>query len=180
MKQLLKVTTERALRYLDELNDRNVAPRPETIVNLKRLDEPLPETPTDPEAVIALLDEIGSPATVATAGPRYFGFVVGGSLPATVAANWLATVWDQNAGVVALSLIAAKLEEVSMHWLLDILGLPSNCDVGFVTCATQANFSGLAAARHALLAKQGWDVEAQGLFGAPPITIVVLLYFFHD
>ncbi len=173
MKELLKVTTERALRYLDDLKNRNVAPKPEAIANLRKFDEPLPETPTDPEQVIKMLDEIGSPATVATAGSRYFGFVVGGSLPATVAANWLAAVWDQNAGVVALSPIAAKLEEVSMHWLLDLLGLPPDCGVGFVTCATQANFSGLAAARHALLARQGWDVESKGLFGAPPITVVV-------
>lgn len=173
MKHLLKETTDRALRYSDGLNDRSVAPSPEAIANLRRLDEPLPEVPTDPEAVVALLDEIGSPATVATAGSRYFGFVIGGSLPATVAANWLATVWDQNAGIVALSPIAAKLEEVAMRWVLDVLGLPSDCGVGFVTCATQANFSGLAAARHAILAQQGWDVEAKGLFGAPPITVVV-------
>lgn len=173
MNHLLKATADRALRYLDELKNRNVAPRPDAIANLWRFDELLPEAPTDPEEVVALLDEIGSPATMATAGSRYFGFVVGGSLPATVAANWLATVWDQNAGVVALSPIAAKLEEVAMHWLLDVLKLPSNCGVGFVTCATQANFSGLAAARHTLLARQGWDVEAKGLFGAPPVTVVV-------
>lgn len=173
MKHLLKATADRAWRYLDELKNRNVAPGPDAIANLRRFDEPLPEMPTDPKEVVALLDEIGSPATMATAGSRYFGFVVGGSLPATVAANWLATVWDQNAGVVALSPIAAKLEEVAMRWLLNVLKLPSDCGVGFVTCATQANFSGLAAARHALLARQGWDVEARGLFGAPPIRVVV-------
>ncbi|MEW6367873.1 MAG: pyridoxal-dependent decarboxylase [Acidobacteriota bacterium] len=173
MEQLLKTTAERARRYLDGLSRRNVAPAPQAIADLRRLDEPLPERPTDPGAVLALLDEIGSPATVATAGSRYFGFVIGGSLPATVAANWLATAWDQNAGVVALSPIAAKLEEVAMRWLLDVLGLPSHSGAGFVTCATQANFSGLAAARHALLARRGWDVERLGLFGAPPIKVVV-------
>jgi glutamate/tyrosine decarboxylase-like PLP-dependent enzyme len=173
MEHLLKTTAERAQRYLDGLNSRSVGPPPEGIANLQRLDEPLPEAPTDPEVVVALLDEIGSPATVATAGPRYFGFVCGGSLPATVAANWLATAWDQNAGVVALSPVAAKLEETAMGWLLDVLRLPSDCGVGFVTCATQANLSGLIAARHALLARQGWDVEAEGLFGAPPIKVVV-------
>src|SRR5262249_10303965 len=94
-------------------------------------------------------------------------------LPATLAANWLTSTWDQNAGLAILSPIAAKLEEVAMGWLTDLLGLPSECGVGFVTCATQANFSGLAAARHALLARQGWNVDAQGLFGAPPITVVV-------
>jgi glutamate/tyrosine decarboxylase-like PLP-dependent enzyme len=120
-----------------------------------------------------LLDEIGSPATVATAGGRFFGFVVGASLPAALAANWLAGAWDQNTGLAVLSPINAKLEQVAMGWLYDVLQLPSGCGVGFVTCATQANFSGLAAARHAILARQGWDVETQGLFGAPPITVVV-------
>ncbi|MBI2840821.1 MAG: aminotransferase class V-fold PLP-dependent enzyme [Acidobacteria bacterium] len=173
MNHLLKATAERAWRYLDGLDDRSVAPSADAIATLRRLDEPLPEGPTDPQAVVALLDEVGSPATVATAGSRYFGFVVGGALPATVAANWLATAWDQNAGVAALSPIAAKLEEVAMRWLLDVLRLPAPCGVGFVTCATQANFAGLAAARHALLARQGWDVEKLGVFGAPPITVVV-------
>src|SRR5438093_1205529 len=93
--------------------------------------------------------------------------------PWPVAANWLAGAWDQNAGIVALSPIAAKLEEVAMRWMLGLLGLPQACGAGFVTCATQANFAGLAAARHALLARQAWDVETQGLFGAPPITVVV-------
>src|SRR5438132_2165607 len=138
-----------------------------------QLIEPLPEAPTDPEAVIAQLDELGSPATMASAGGRFFGFVVGSSLPATLAANWLAGAWDQNAGIVVLSPIAAKLEEVAMRWMLGLLGLPPECGAGFVTCATQANFAGLAAARHALLARRGWDVETQGLFGAPPITVFV-------
>src|SRR5881409_3044835 len=173
MKDLLRTTAERAARYLAGLKNRGVAPSPEALANLARLDEPFPEHPTDAAKVIALLDEIGSPATVASAGGRFFGFVVGGSLPATVAASCLAAAWDQNAGIVALSPIAARLEEVAMRWLLDVLGLPPACGVGFVTCATQANFSALAAARHALLARRGWNVEAQGLFGAPPISVVV-------
>ena len=173
MDHLLTSTAERAIRYLNGLDSRSVFPTAETLNVLSRLDEALPEQPTDPEDVIILLDEVGSPATVASAGSRYFGFVVGGSLPATVAANWMAAAWDQNAGIVALSPVAAKLEEVAMSWLLDVLGLPPECGVGFVTCATQANFSGLAAARHAILARQGWDVERQGLFGAPPIQVVV-------
>src|SRR2546429_8547014 len=173
MKALLRTAAERAARYLADLKDRGVAPRPEALANLRRLDEPLPEHPTDPAAVIRLLDEIGSPARMASAGGRFFGFVVGGSLPAAVAASNLAAAWDQNAGIVVLSPIAARLEQVAMRWLLDVLGLPPACGVGFVTCATQANFSGLAAGRHALLARRGWNVEAQGLFGAPPITVVV-------
>ena len=173
MERLLRTTAERAWRYRQNVSHRNVAPTPEAIANLRRLDEPLSEHPTDSESVIALLDEIGSPATMASAGGRFFGFVVGSSLPASLAANWLAGAWDQNAGIVVLSPIAAKLEEVAMRWMLDLLGLPPGCGAGFVTCATQANFAGLAAARHALLARQGWQVETQGLFGAPPITVVV-------
>ena len=171
--ELLRATVERALRYLDGLNDRGVAPSPEALANLRRLDEPFPDEPGDAGAVISLLDEVGSPATMATAGGRYFGFVVGAALPATVAANWLAGAWNQNAGLAVISPIAAKLEDVVMGWLLDVLRLPPACGVGFVTNATQANLSGLAAARHALLARQGWNVEAQGLFGAPPIRVVV-------
>src|SRR5437870_10552868 len=173
MQRLLKSTAERGARYLDSLRERTVAPTPEAVANLRRFDEPPPEAPTDPEAVIALLDEFGAPATMASAGGRFFGFVVGSSLPAPLAATWLAGAWDQNAGIVVLSPIAAKLEAVAMRWMLGLLGLPPECGAGFVTCATQANFAGLAAARHALLARQGWDVETRGLFGAPPITGVV-------
>src|SRR5437870_10389602 len=173
MKDLLRTTAERAARYLAGLKDRGVAPTPEALANLGRLEEALPERPTDPSAVIALLDEVGSPATIGSAGGRFFGFVVGGSLPAAVAAGNLAAAWVQNAAIVALSPIAARLEEVAMRWLLDVLGLPRAAGVGFVTCATQANLSGLAAARHALLARRGWNVETRGLFGAPPITVVV-------
>lgn len=173
MEQLLRLTAERASRYLESLEDRGVAPTPEALQALSRLDEPFPEEATDAETVLALLDEIGSPATMATAGRRFFGFVVGGSLPAALAANWLAGAWDQNAGLAVLAPIAAKLELVAMRWLTGVLGLPGGCGVGFVTCATQANFAGLAAARHALLARKGWNVEADGLFGAPPITVVV-------
>ena len=123
--------------------------------------------------MIELLDRIGSPATIASAGGRYFGFVTGGSLPATVAANWLAAAWDQNTTLAVMSPIGAKLETVASRWIVDLLGFPSTCGVGFVTSATMANLCGLAAARHALLARQGWDVEARGLFDAPPITVVV-------
>ncbi|MCI0711167.1 MAG: aminotransferase class V-fold PLP-dependent enzyme [Chloroflexi bacterium] len=169
----LTSVAELATRYLHTLETRKVAPTSEALQNLSRLDEPFPDFSTDANTVISLLDEIGSPATLASAGPCFFGFVVGGSLPVALAANWLAGAWDQNAGLVSLSPIAAKLEEVAMRWLIDVLQLPAGCGAGFVTCATQANFSGLAAARHALLARQGWNVEAQGLFGAPPITVVV-------
>jgi glutamate/tyrosine decarboxylase-like PLP-dependent enzyme len=110
---------------------------------------------------------------MASAGGRFFGFVIGGALPATVAANWLAATWDQNAGLVVTSPTNAALENVSLRWVKDILHLPMQSAGGFVTCATSANFSALAAARHTLLAHAGWDVEAKGLFGAPPLTVVV-------
>jgi glutamate/tyrosine decarboxylase-like PLP-dependent enzyme len=107
------------------------------------------------------------------AGPRFFGFVIGGSLPAALAANWLATAWDQNAGLFAATPISALLEEVSLAWLIDALKLPPGCGGAFVTGATVANFTALAAARHAVLARVGWDVEAKGLFGAPEIQVVI-------
>jgi glutamate/tyrosine decarboxylase-like PLP-dependent enzyme len=110
---------------------------------------------------------------VATSGGRYFGFVVGSSLPATLAANWLAGAWDQNAGGFIQSPAASRLEAVATKWMLDVLGLPDNCGAGFVTCATTANVSALAAARHALFTRKGWDVDKRGLFGAPAVTVVV-------
>lgn len=173
MQELLEDAARRAIGYLAGLPERRVAPAPEAVARLGELFEPFPEGPTDPQAVLALLDEIGSPATVASAGGRYFGFVTGGSLPASLAANWLAGAWDQNAGLYVMSPVVAALEEVVQGWLVDLFGFPAGTGVGFVTGATMANFSGLAAARHAVLARQGWDVEARGLFGAPPITVVV-------
>jgi glutamate/tyrosine decarboxylase-like PLP-dependent enzyme len=143
------------------------------VERLKLLDTPLQDEPVEPLEVLRQLDEIASPATVASAGGRYFGFVIGGSLPAALAANLLAGAWDQNAGLQVASPATSALEEICRKWLLSLLGLPAGSGVGFVTGATMANFAGLAAARHALLERQGWDVEARGLFGAPPITVVV-------
>src|SRR5437667_5590196 len=170
---LLDDASGRARRYLAALDSRAVAPSPGALAALAGFDGPLPERASSPDRVLAELDELGSPATVASAGRRYFGFVTGGSLPVTVAASWLASAWDQNAGLVACSPIGAKLEQVALDWLKDLFHLPRDSGGGFVTSATAANFSALAAARHALLARAGWDVEAQGLFGAPPITVVV-------
>lgn len=173
MDELLKLATERAINYQQNLNNRSVAPTPEAISRLKELDIPLQDEPIEPEEVVRLLDEIGSPATTATTGGRYFGFVMGGSLPAAQASSWLLDTWDQNAGLNVMSPISIALEDISLRWLLDVLGLPKGCGASFVTGATMANFAGLAAARHALLKREGWDVEAQGLFGAPEITVVV-------
>ncbi len=173
MKDLLRDVAERAGDYLQTLDNRSVIPSPEAIDRLRQLDEPLPDEPTEPDQVLALLDELGSPATVASAGGRYFGFVTGGSLPAALAANWLAGAWDQNVGLVVMSLSGAALERIALRWLLEVLALPPEAGAGFVTGATMANFTALAAARHTLLQRLGWDVESQGLFGAPPITVVV-------
>jgi glutamate/tyrosine decarboxylase-like PLP-dependent enzyme len=173
MRDLLNLTAETAARYLENLKDRSVAPSPEAVAGLKELYEPTPERPMDAGCVLETLDRIGSPATTGMAGPRHFGFVIGGSLPAALAANWLAGAWDQCPGVFVASPIGAVLEEVSLGWLLDVLKLPAGSGCGFVTGATMANFSALAAARHTVLARAGWNVEADGLFGAPPITVVV-------
>jgi glutamate/tyrosine decarboxylase-like PLP-dependent enzyme len=173
MHDLLHMTAKRALDYLDGLDTRGVAPTPEALARLAELGGPLPDAPTDSAEIIALLDQVGSPATVASTGGRYYGFVVGGALPAALAATWLAAAWDQNAGTAVLSPVAAAIETITQGWLLDLLALPGESGVGFVTGATMANLSALAAARHAVLERASWDVESQGLFGAPPITVLV-------
>ncbi|HTM47736.1 MAG TPA: pyridoxal-dependent decarboxylase [Bryobacteraceae bacterium] len=173
MRELLKHTAEIAARYLETLDGRGVAPTAEALARLADLDELLPDEPRDPAAVLDELDRIGSPATMGMAGRRYFGLVIGGSLPAALAANWLAGAWDQCPGLFAASPIGTVLEEVSLGWLLDVLKLPAESGAGFVTGATTANFTALAAARRSVLKRVGWDVEADGLFGAPPVTVVV-------
>jgi glutamate/tyrosine decarboxylase-like PLP-dependent enzyme len=173
MRVLLEQTAERAITYLEGLDARGVAPTADAVARLEAFDQPLPDGPGDPEAVLQLLDTIGSPATMAMAGGRFFGFVIGGALPVTLAANWLATAWDQNSAFYQVTPATAAVEQVALRWLVDLLGLPAGCGGAFVTGATVANFTALAAARHALLARAGWNVEADGLFGAPPITVVV-------
>jgi glutamate/tyrosine decarboxylase-like PLP-dependent enzyme len=173
MRELLNSVAQRAARYLEDIQERRVSPSPEAIHNLTHLLEPLPQNSTDPEEVLRILDEIGSPATVAMAGPRFFGFVIGGSLPAALAANWLAGAWDQNAGLFTATPVATVLEEISLDWLLDALSLPPGCGAAFVTGATVANFTALAAARDSVLHRLGWNVEADGLFGAPAIPVVI-------
>jgi len=173
VKDLLTDSAARSVRYLAGIRGRRVAPRPEEIARLEALGGPLPQSPSDPADTLALLDEIGSPATVATTGGRYFGFVIGGTLPAALAVNWLAGAWDQNAGLSVVSPVAARIEEIVLGWILDLLGLPVTCGGGFVTGTTMANFTSLAAGRTALLKRAGWNVEEDGLFGAPPVKVVV-------
>ncbi len=172
MRELFIDAAERAIQYLEGLDERRVAPDPRVIARLAELDIPLPDHPNQAEETLALLDSY-SAATMAMAGPRFFGFVIGGALPATLAANWLAGAWDQNTGLAGVTPLSAKLEEVALCWLRDLLGLPPETGVGFVTGATMANFTCLAAARHVVLARAGWDVETDGMFGAPEVTVVV-------
>ena len=170
---LLDDAARRARRYLDELGERSVAPTAAAIAGMERLGGLLPEAGLAPAKVLALLDEAGSPATIASAGGRYFGFVTGGVLPAALAAGWLGSAWDQNAFSTMSSPVGAAIESVALDWIKDVLALPDDCAGAFVTGATMANFTSLAAARHAVLARAGWDAEADGLFGAPPVTVVV-------
>ena len=170
---VLAMAADRARRYVREIGDRKVAPEEKELAALSRFHEPFPERSSDPGEVVAMLDEVGSPATMATTGGRYFGFVIGGALPASMAASWLASAWDQNVALRVMSPVAAELEEIVLRWICEALGLPAHCEGGLVTCATMANFTALAAARYALLAKAGWNVVDDGMFGAPPIEVVV-------
>ena len=173
MDELLTDAARRSVDYLERLNSRPVAPEPVALEQLSGFFKPLQDHSIEPEMVLDELDRLGSPATVATAGGRFFGFVIGGSLPATLASNFLAAAWDQNAGLEVSSPVSAALEKVCRGWLVKIFDMPPQTQVGFVTGATMANFTGLAAARHSVLQREGWDVEANGLFGAPAITVVV-------
>jgi glutamate/tyrosine decarboxylase-like PLP-dependent enzyme len=169
---LLRDAADRGARYLAGLEQRAVRPDPDAVARLgQAFSGPLPDAGLAPEAVLAELDALASPATIASAGPRYFGFVVGGALPASVAAASLTAAWDQNAGASAASPAAALLDEAALRWLAELLGLPSSCAGALVTGTTMANLTALAAARHALLAKLGWDVEARGLFDAPALQV---------
>ena len=173
VKALLHDAARRAATYLEGLDARPVAPSDAAVRRLEALGGALPEHSTEAATVLALLDDVGSPATVASAGPRYFGFVTGGALPETLAANWLAGAWDQNVAFAVMSPVAAAIEETALTWLLDLLHLPAGAGGAFVTGTTVANFTALAAARHTVLARADWDVEADGLFGAPPVTVIV-------
>jgi glutamate/tyrosine decarboxylase-like PLP-dependent enzyme len=169
---LLAEVAARAGRYLAGLDKRPVGPDAAALAALTDFDEPLPEVTGDAAATLALLDEVGSAATVASAGGRYFGFVTGGSHPAALAVNWLAAAWDQNTALPVMSPVAARLHRVVTGWLGELLGLPAGSAAVFVTGATMANAAALAAARDQQLARVGWDAQADGLFGAPELTVV--------
>jgi glutamate/tyrosine decarboxylase-like PLP-dependent enzyme len=170
--QLLSRTAEIANDFLRSLATRRVGGPVDLEALRAAMGGPLPEDPIDPLSVVEGLAAAAEPGLIASAGPRFFGFVVGGSLPAAIGADWLTSAWDQNGGLYALSPAAAVAEEVAARWLVELLGLPPETSVGFVTGATMANFTGLAAARHGVLARADWDVERLGLQGAPPVTVI--------
>jgi glutamate/tyrosine decarboxylase-like PLP-dependent enzyme len=170
---LLAEAARRAVGYLQGVAARRAAPSESSLQALGEFTGALPELPASPLDVLEILDRVGSPAAVATAGGRFYGFVNGGTLPASVAANWLATAWGQNAALRVLAPGAIELEDVALGWVCDLLGLPAGCGGALLTGASMANFVGLAAARHQLLDRAGWDVENDGLLGAPPLTVVV-------
>jgi glutamate/tyrosine decarboxylase-like PLP-dependent enzyme len=169
---LLALTRDIAIEYLDDLSDRRVGSLATYQDLLTALGGELSDDPVDPERVIRELSSAADAGLVATPGPRHFGFVIGGSLPAALAADWLTSAWDQNAFSFVLSPAATAVEEISRRWLLELLGLSPEMTMGIVTGATMANFTSLAAARHAVLRGAGWDVEERGLFGAPEIHVV--------
>ena len=161
-----------ATDYLATVGSRPVAAPVDLAALRASMGGPLPDGPSDPTTVVEGLAAAADPGLVATAGPRFFGFVIGGSLPAALGAEWLAGAWDQNAAFYVTSPAAAVAEEIAAAWLVELLALPMGTSVGFVSGATMANFTALAAARHAVLAKAGWDVERHGLQGAPLLTVV--------
>jgi glutamate/tyrosine decarboxylase-like PLP-dependent enzyme len=170
---VLKAAATAALEYMASVDDRRVVPDAEALTALEAFDGALPDVGVDPRASLRLLHEVGSPATVATTGSRYFGFVNGAAYPVAVASSWLLSAWDQNAALPVMSPVAATLHDVVRTWLVDLLHLPAETAATFVTGATVANASCLAAGRDALLARLGWDAQAEGLFGAPTIEVVI-------
>jgi glutamate/tyrosine decarboxylase-like PLP-dependent enzyme len=162
-----------AYEYMDEVHQRTVFPDDQAVQQLESFDEPLPELPQSGEEILRQLNEIGSPATVAQTGGRYFGFVNGNVIPTALAARWLSDTWDQNAGLYVMSPAASKLEQVCQRWLIELFNLPDSTVAGLVGGTSIATFCGLAAARYTILKRLGWDVNAKGLFGAPYFRVVV-------
>ncbi len=169
----LRRAAELALEFRRGLADRPVGAQTDRASLHATLGGPLPQAGTDATEVIEQLAAAADPGLIGMPGPRYFGFVIGGSLPASVGADWLTSAWDQNAGIFAAGPAASVVEEVAAAWLLELLDLPTTASVGFVTGAQMANFTCLASARHAVLARAGWNVEANGLTGAPEVTVVI-------
>lgn len=172
-RQLLAEADRRALDYFDGIDNRPVFPPPAAIAALQAFEQPLPEQGLNDQEVLRQLDEIGSPATVASNGPRYFGFVIGATLPAAAAAERMVLAWDQCASSFDNAPVADVLERTAGRWVLEALDLPRSSAVGFGTSATACTLASLSAARRALLARKGWDFDGDGLIGAPEVRVVV-------
>jgi len=168
----IKAAAKLAQEYLATIAGRDVATSVVARSGLERLGGPLPLEPKEPGETLRLLHDVGSPATVASAGGRFFGLVVGATVPAALGARVLTSAWDQVVFSDATSPVGIELERVAGEWLLELFGLPKTSSVGFVTGATMGNFTCLAAARQQIFAKCNWDVDRQGLIGAPSIRIV--------
>jgi len=172
-RELYRQAADYAADFVETLQTRPIRAEADVDELTSSLGGPLPEGPTDPRAVIASLVENVEPGRCATPSGRFFGFVIGGAVPASVAADILTSAWDQNAGLYVAGPAAAVVEEVCRGWLIELLGLPPHVSVAFVTGAQMAHVTALAAARHHVLEKAGWDVPQQGLAGAPEIRVVV-------
>lgn len=170
---LFRQAADEAARYRNSVSDRLHRPGEDYAAASEAFEEPLPEAMSEPRAVIEALVARAEPGLHLMTGPRFFGWVIGGSHPVGVAADMLASAWGQNAGNHSAAPSASAVEAISARWLLELLDLPRESSVGFVTGATVANFTCLAAARGEVLRRQGWDADAQGLFGAPPITVLI-------
>jgi glutamate/tyrosine decarboxylase-like PLP-dependent enzyme len=170
---LLRQTAELAADFLDGLPSRPVHAVAGHDELLAAFGGPLPERGEASGEVVSELARIADPGLIGSAGPRYFGFVIGGGLPAALAADWLTSTWDNNAGLYAIGPSASVAEEVAGAWLIELFGLPPTASIGYSTGATMASFTALAAGRHRVLERAGWNVEDDGLQGAPEITVVV-------
>jgi len=171
-KEIFKQAQQYSLEYLENVFERNVYPTEEAIHNLSKFDEEFPTSSTKAEKVLEQLNQYGCPATTATLGGRYFGFVCGSALPVGLAAKNLGTYWDQSPAMNVLSPIGSKLESVVEKWLIQLFNLPKDSSAGFVSGTSTANLCGLAAARYRILKKNSWDINQKGLYNAPKIRIV--------
>jgi glutamate/tyrosine decarboxylase-like PLP-dependent enzyme len=172
-KELFEQAKDFAYDYINRLPEMDVYPSDEALSKLEEFDEPMPEESNSPSKILNMLHKYGSNAVSVQGGGKYFGFVCGGILPVALASKWMSDTWDQNSALFVLSPIAAKLEEICEKWLVDLLGLPKNTAAGFVSGSSTAIICALATARNELLARQGWNVNEKGLFGAPPIQVVL-------
>ncbi|MBW1911473.1 MAG: aspartate aminotransferase family protein [Deltaproteobacteria bacterium] len=172
-KEIFEMAKSFAYTYIEKINDRPVFPSVKSIQQLSVFDEPLPEKPCNPKETLNLLDKYGSPSTVAQTGGRYYGFVNGSSISFALAAKWLSDIWDQNCALYVMSPIVSRLEDICEKWLKDLFELPSGTVAGLVSTTSTATMCGIAAGRNEILRRQDWDINLKGLFGDPPIRIVI-------